>query len=85
MLTALVDLDVRRQAVALFVEQSPHQDPIRSPARQRPHAQPADGHTLEPEAAHPSDSTLFERLPWTAMVDRTPEELAERAKGRFRG
>ena len=31
-----------------------------------------------------SDVTYFERLHWQAMVDRPPEELAERARPRFR-
>jgi galactose-1-phosphate uridylyltransferase len=31
-----------------------------------------------------SDVTYFERLHWQAMVDRSPEELAERARPRFR-
>jgi galactose-1-phosphate uridylyltransferase len=30
-----------------------------------------------------SDVAYFERLHWQAMVDRTPEELAESARGRF--
>ena len=32
-----------------------------------------------------SDVAYFERMHWQAMVDRTPEELAERAGSRFRG
>jgi len=31
-----------------------------------------------------SDATYYERLHWQAMVDTTPEELAERARERFR-
>jgi galactose-1-phosphate uridylyltransferase len=32
-----------------------------------------------------SDSTYFERVHWQAMVDIVPEELASRARERFRG
>jgi UDPglucose--hexose-1-phosphate uridylyltransferase len=32
-----------------------------------------------------SDAAYFERLHWQAMVDTTPEELAQRAGDRFRG
>jgi galactose-1-phosphate uridylyltransferase len=32
-----------------------------------------------------SDVAYFERLHWQAMVDGSPEELAERAGDRFRG
>ncbi|HZV52959.1 MAG TPA: hypothetical protein VFD49_24750 [Candidatus Dormibacteraeota bacterium] len=32
-----------------------------------------------------SDVAYFERMHWQAMVDTTPEELAERARPRFRG
>ena len=32
-----------------------------------------------------SDVAYFERLHWQAMVDRTPEELAQLAGSRFRG
>jgi galactose-1-phosphate uridylyltransferase len=31
-----------------------------------------------------SDVTYFERLHWQAMVDGSPEELAERARDRLR-
>src|SRR5207248_10047950 len=30
-----------------------------------------------------SDAAYFERLHWQGMVDTSPEELAERARGRF--
>jgi len=32
-----------------------------------------------------SDATYFERVHWTALVDTTPEELAQAAGDRFRG
>lgn len=34
-------------------------------------------------APYRSDVTYFERLHWQAMVDTVPEELAEKARGRF--
>jgi UDPglucose--hexose-1-phosphate uridylyltransferase len=37
------------------------------------------------DAPYRSDATLLERLHWEAAVDITPEALAERAGGRFRG
>ena len=34
-------------------------------------------------SAHRSDVTYFERLHWQAMVDTSPEELAEKARPKF--
>jgi len=36
------------------------------------------------EPLYRSDVAYFERMHWQALVDRTPEELAERAGDRFR-
>ena len=38
-----------------------------------------------PQALYRSDVAYFERMHWQAMVDITPEQLAERAGDRFRG
>ena len=54
---------------------------------------PTDGHVLgvrlvcrsNPQPLYRSDVAYFERMHWQAMVDGTPEELAERAGDRFRG
>jgi galactose-1-phosphate uridylyltransferase len=37
-----------------------------------------------PQPLYRSDVTYFERLHWQAMVDTSPEELAERGRDRFR-
>jgi galactose-1-phosphate uridylyltransferase len=54
---------------------------------------PVDGHVLSVrlvcrsnlQPLYRSDVAYFERMHWQAMVDRTPEDLAERAGDRFRG
>jgi len=54
---------------------------------------PAEGHVLSArlvcrsnlQELYRSDVAYFERLHWQAMVDGSPEELAERAGDRFRG
>jgi UDPglucose--hexose-1-phosphate uridylyltransferase len=54
---------------------------------------PAEGHVLgvrlvcrsNLQPLYRSDVAYFERMHWQAMVDGTPEELAERAGDRFRG
>jgi galactose-1-phosphate uridylyltransferase len=53
---------------------------------------PSEGHVLGArlvsrsslQPLYRSDVAYFERMHWQAMVDRTPEELAERAGDRFR-
>ena len=57
------------------------------------HGAPVEGHVLSarlvcrssPQPLYRSDVAYFERMHWQAMVDGTPEELAERAGDRFRG